>query len=352
MITTTNRIDTLFLGIPTDLISITDSDKFQRGTIDLMDGTLKSQSLTTKEMSGLNKISVGYGEGNTTEVQISAKILGNSYLDGITSNNIEGVFDTIRKYGYIDFDTNEVIENSDVRRVDVFKNMKVGENVGDYIDSVKYLMNNSMIEKSNKWGSESVVLRRNVKSYNERIICYDKHTELLRGKNKSFLNQFDKSKILGGSMGVMRVETNNTGKGVFQKIRERFNTETNKLSEILESEENVVWNIYNRMKGADTQQIIKPNKTNEWMKLDLKTTWNEQLIDTGYRSIVMMLKGDYELCKSYVQSHYNGSSKPTRSLKMMKEYCREYNRWESLSQLRDTQFEIKLKEIETFLKVS
>jgi hypothetical protein len=153
-------------------------------------------------------------------------------------------------------------------------------------------------------------------------------------------------------MGVMRVETNNSGRGVFKKIRERFNTDTNNLIEILESKENVVWNIYNRMKGADNQQIIKPTKTKEWMNLDLKTTWNEQLSDMGYRSIVMMLKGDYELCKTFVKSHYNGTSKPTRTLKMIKEYCREYNRWESLSQLRDTQFEIKLKEIETFLKVS
>ena len=346
------RIDSIDLSIPTELLFITDKSKYEKMSV--MDGELMSQSLTDRGYSGLNGISVGYGDGGNTSVKLSAKVLGNQYVKGINKNNIEGVLETVKKYGYLDFDSTEVLHQSKVRRIDIFKNMKV-DKVEDYVNTLKFTnRDRNKIETTTNWGSQSVVFRRKVSSYKERLICYDKHLELLRYKNKGFLNQFDKTKILNDCMGVLRFETNTGGKGSFKKVRERFNVDTNFLYDVLHSTENVIWNIYRRMThGANNQELINLNKKEDWMKLNELKNWNKCQKDIGLRSIICMFDGDYQKVRDLCKSMYDSRTNPSSQIKRIRQMCRDYNSWKLSSQVIDkNSFEKNLMEIDNFLKVS
>lgn len=347
------RVDSMDISISSDLITITNKDKFQRQNV--LHGELVAESFSGQRFPGLNGISVGYSSGNNTLIKVSAKLMGNDYAEGINKNNIEKAFDTIKKFGALDFDNQEFYDNAVLRSVDVFKNVKVNPEygVGRYVDALKTrAIPPNRIDKTAKWGKKSVVWKRNVSSYKERMIAYDKVMELMKHTNKEFLMLHDKSKIMADYENVLRFETNTGASGAMKKIRERFNTEDNNLCSVLESESNVLWKIYERMVSEENS-----NQLNIWDNHDTSAfdSWSDCVSEIGLRTIIEMFDGNYDSVKSYMLRFYGEKSNPTREIKKIKQRCIEYHqRKEALKLSKAHLYQVGdlVGELESKLKVA
>ncbi len=347
------RVDSMDISIPSDLVTITNQDKFQRQSV--LHGELLAESFSGNRFPGLNGITVGYSTGNNTLVKVSAKLMGNDYSEGINKNNIEKAFDTIKKFGSIDFNNDEVYNSAQVRSVDVFKNVKVNPEYGvsRYVDALKTrAIPPNRIDKTAKWGKKSVVWKRNVSSYKERMIAYDKVMELMKYKNKDFLMLHDKAKIMADYENVLRFETNTGSKGALKKIRERFNTQDNNLSSVLESESNVLWSIYERMVSEENN-----GQLNIWDNHDTSQfqSWSDAKDEIGLRTIIEMFDGNYDSIRAYMMRFYSEGSNPTREIKKIKQRCIEYHqRKEALKMDRAHLYQVGdlVGELESKLRVA
>lgn len=327
------RVDSLKMAIPSELLTITKESAFK---MSLDEDVITHRTWkNTKQYPGLNQIAIGYGSGGNTQLQVSAKLLGNDYAEGINKNNIENAFEIIKKWGHIDFDNAEVLNHATVRGVDVFKNINVNEEygVGRYVDALKTrALPPGRVEKTTKWGKQSVVWRRQVKSYKERMIAYDKVAELMKAKNKDLLMLHDKAKIMGDYENVLRFEMNTDARGAFRKIRERFNISDNNLSSVLESETNVLWNIYQRMVNHEPNTQLKIWDNTDETQFE---SWKDAKDEIGLRTIVEMYDGNFREVKEFMMKFYSSKSNPTREIDKIRLKCQEYHRLKEAQQIEN-----------------
>lgn len=201
------RCDTISFDIPTSEI-LYNTNNFEK--LSVKHGEVRAREYTGEEYPGLNNIVIG--EHGNTNIKVSAKILGNDYIEGINKNNIEGVFQTIKDVAGINFNNDTALQ-SKVRRVDLNNNVKVSGEVQDYLKAYNLIVPNPQRITKKVYKKEGFVWDRNTSTYSERFIMYDKSRDLLRGGqtggNAKFLGIHDKQKILMSFQNVLRVEQNN-----------------------------------------------------------------------------------------------------------------------------------------------
>lgn len=190
------------------------------------------------------------GDGSVI-LELSAKFLREKYFDGINLNVCERLVDFLNRTGFVEFDKQRFFENAFVLRCDVADNLRVSKDVSEYIKALKLCKVNARYDA--KFFDTSVVYKKRVK-YKERMIFYDKYTEILKDKCLlSVLDEHDLRKFEG----VLRCEQNLT---TFQKMREALDicgvylpdlawgrAEYVRLLDVLSSQKKVNFDLFNRI---------------------------------------------------------------------------------------------------------
>lgn len=302
-----NTLDSITIQVPTELITY---DENYYTLSNVMDGEVKSKVFSKDKFYGFNDCRIGIG--TNTAYSISGKILGNDYYDGISIDNIDSVLDNLREYSHTDFNTDDFLRNSVIRKVDVCKNLKVGRSISDVIEKFSLLNIDSGKYKVDRFKNESIVWTRRVKSYKERFTMYDKKKELL-SKGKHFINCFNSGKILSDFDNVIRLETNLTS---FKTIRTYF-CSNNSLSGILNSNTDVINSIYGRITD-DSHKLF------ELLKYKMiYRTWSDYVRWVGLNTIFSNYD-DWKTLRTFVLSFYKDSSNPGRQLAQVK---KDYFQW-------------------------
>lgn len=310
-----NTFDTIKFHFPSDLI-IYDRSNF----IDckFRDDVLLSSTYTGAYLPGISSIVIM--EGGNCMFNISSKLLGNFYADGINSNNIDNVFDIIKKHTAVDFDNNSVIDNSVVQRIDACKNVIVEGDVSNYAKAFSLVCLNPSKFKQTTYEKTGFVWSKISRSSKSMLRAYDKVLELSsKGKshaNSHFLSCYDKPFILNSFRNVFRFECENVS---FKSMRDDYLVERNSLSCIFDSRVNVVKQTYDKMVKKDSLSVV--NLLNS-IKSEC-TKWRDVEKVYGRYAIFDML-GDWDNVVRFMMEFYADGSNPSR---MKKELKQDFNKW-------------------------
>jgi hypothetical protein len=186
-----------------------------------------------KENFGISKLNI---INDQLEIGISGKILGDSYVEGITLDTIPSVIDVINEVGGMNITADGILTKSVMRTFDNTFNIQLDEKdcIDDYIESLDFgIIGNTKLGLTG-YTKESLVLTLDTKVKN-RMIFYNKELEL-RTNSKDFAKKFN---IIDDFKDTLRVELNNTSQ---DKMRQNYGLGNNKvrLIDILSSRVNAI----------------------------------------------------------------------------------------------------------------
>jgi hypothetical protein len=284
---------------------------------------------------------------NEVEVELSAKVLGSNYFDGININRIEQVWDTLNTIPQIVLD-HAIIEQAMILRCDNTYTLPVSKSIQSIIQILKSYPSNHKYQV-NDFKNESIVYKHKGSSKRERLILYDKLVELGSDKNnKDFFDSIFKS--LDASKNYLRIECNISK---FSDMRDLFNVSSIpksgiRLIDALTSKENPTLKVYNKIMSAnncDTEiDLFQVSEVEYYKKLK-----PSQFIDLhGIRNILFKFDNNPNKVREYFLNvlGYNKSNVS----KIMKDFISEVARIES-SQNNQSIFEV-VQEIRDMLKVA
>lgn len=186
---------------------------------------------------GLNKLEIDENE-NSIILELSAKILREQYMAGISNNTLDILVANINDSAGIDLSISDYLR-SNLLRGDITKNIKV-EDVRNSISVLKLGKSNSafLVSEYDRANNCGIVFQGKQKSYKNRQIYYDKDTELTKvSRNSDFIKKYGNKEFFKSFENVLRIEQNITEQRTLKRI---FKTETTKLETILNSDINPV----------------------------------------------------------------------------------------------------------------
>lgn len=171
-----NSFDTIKVGFDGEILKDFNKKFFNIESKNYTDSNNRTIIFTSHKKLGLgiNKIKLSESK---SELQISAKILKEKYLDGISYHTIERVIDEINKSGIIKLDLIEFVNNAIVHRLDVTNNYDC-DNVKRSLVDLAYLGANKNF-KTDTYKTGLVFQSKN-KTDNTRLIIYQKYEDLKR----------------------------------------------------------------------------------------------------------------------------------------------------------------------------
>ena len=284
-----------------------------------------------------------YRNNNNFVVEVSSKLIPGEYYNMMNINNIERYFDAINNSGLIQFDTKTIIENSNVFSCDTTNNIPGIENVATYINPlIIYKVNDKFVCKLHK--NQSIIFNKNIaeKKKGERLVFYDKYQELVSSKKKKdreFVNNIDVEKFRN----VLRVESRFLN---LKLMRKYFNVSDTTLLNILNSNENVNLNIFNRI--TDINNIDAETFSNYKSLIQMrenKITRASIEKKAGMFQIIKMLNNDIGLIRMFINtgSTANNSAK----IKEYKSLIKSINDVEN-----NISIDERVNEIKEYLKVA
>jgi hypothetical protein len=187
-----------------------------------------------RSICGLGAIVIG--EDHFT-VETSAKILGDLYHRGISSETLDRYVDGIAAAGIIELDKGRFVSEAEVLRCDVTRNL----HVDDVHESLRQL---NLLAVNDRYSTEpyegtGVVFRRRVKTAPVRMTCYDKHKEMASHNRKWIAaGKLDPDPFKG----VLRMEMNLKN---HEPMRRMLNVENPRLLlDVLSSDANPLLAVY------------------------------------------------------------------------------------------------------------
>lgn len=237
------RLDSTKILVPNEVINHVNRYDFILKQDANGDGVLISDKLQTTQ-TGLNgfKSIIIDNRTQTTTVELSAKILGSNYFEGINLNTVSQAVETINKTGIITFDVNRFLDKSQVLRCDVTDNIKpevTGETFYKTLASLP-IAQKYRTDLFNRKNNLGVTWNGQQKTIRDRIIFYDKTLDIIR--DKQFKNSPYAHKLYNDFKGVVRVESNHSQ---FKQLNKIFGTRS--LTGILESDVKTNYQIFNRI---------------------------------------------------------------------------------------------------------
>lgn len=236
------------------------------------------------------------------KLQFSAKVLNDDYFKGINKNTIHNAIDNINQIGIIDIDVNKLIDKGIFHNIDSTNNVNMG--MYDLPNEWKSICSSLAIAKNNslfdvhtysKSNNKGIVYKGNQTSQKNRLIIYDKFTELNTTKNKDFLGSCKNPlMMLNSAKNILRVESNQTS---HKAIKDRFQTTTNNVNDVLNS--SAMPNIYM------LDKITQPHHTNQMQLLfDMyepgKHKFDEIAYDKGIETLIRTFNYDEIQFKQFV----------------------------------------------------
>jgi len=158
---------------------------------------------------GLNRISIDNLK-NTTTIEVSAKILGKDYIQGINKNTIEQVIQTINDKNYVKFNDKSFIDNATLLRMDVTDNVKMQLLDRTILYKTLSTIPLPKVIQTTLWNTKQnlgVCWKGTQTSLKDRIIAYDKSIHL-KFKDKSLHKTDYCNKVMNDFKDVIRFEQN------------------------------------------------------------------------------------------------------------------------------------------------
>jgi hypothetical protein len=315
-------IDTLKLQIPSPYLNF-NSDAFNRIRIEKNNAlvTDRYDLLPDRMVHGLNGIRIDNTK-NVTEISLSAKILGQDYLRGISLNTIEQAVDSINRSKVCDLSAvGEWIADSKVLYLDAVTNVDTGnaEMKSDILSCLATLTTGYKKDISPKKPItalvETVFYTKPVKDKKKRDAQrhYDKFAELVA--NHLFINSLpDKDKLMKSAVNLLRVESTDAS---FASIRKNYSIQDNTLSSVLHSHRQVNYERFIRIQqtGMQSEIAVLMDSVSNAVESGMKRLDYEKLM--GRFAIIRMANFDIEVIRQYLIKF--GDSNVRRTLK---EYIR------------------------------
>jgi hypothetical protein len=232
------RIDSNKVRLPLDCLKTWNKDSFI-DTIKNKGGNELSRKYRVDNIKpGLKSIEINPTQ-NTVIIESSAKILRDSYLDGINLNTVENWVNEINTTNLIHIFP-EGISQAEYLTADVTQNIKWNKtSFSDLFYSLQLSCINQKYKSElwNKKNNQGLAFTGNQTTLKSRLILYNKYLDLITNKpNKELLKLCNNpNKLINSAKEIIRVEQNTT---TFKSLRKRFNIHDNNLLSVLGSNEN------------------------------------------------------------------------------------------------------------------
>lgn len=242
-----NRFDMLRLSIPNEIVQF-DSTKFKCTEVD-------GQTISWKyEQKQPFYYSVYIDENiRTTYLEFSGKALLNSYPELIDMSNFSCCIENINAYNVIYMPPMEVLRTAMVLRCDVSCDISTGCTISDIYSNLQ-LANNKTYSVTTSAHTRFTIENTAVTTRcKERLLVYDKHEEMKKRKNSSFLQAIPNAEeIKEYYKDKIRLELNIKST---DRLQHFFHTSDFRLTTILNSEADPIGAFLNnaiaKEKGTD-----------------------------------------------------------------------------------------------------
>jgi len=343
----TQRGDSIHLNIDSPYLSNFQFDRDCFITKIKMDehGVIMDEWLELKEQHkefGLNKLSI---LNDSIEVQVSGKILGADYREGITLNTIGTVVNSLNRSCDMNLSVDDILTKSTMRTFDNTYNIPLDEKdcIGDYINALSFgAIGNSKLGLT-QYGNESIELKLDTKVKN-RLIFYNKEAEL-QTKSKEFYKVYGKQVDFRDTL---RVELNVSS---LDKMRQNWALGRPKptLGDILNSKVNAIERNFARF--VDKRTSIKYLFDYDTMLQMEAKTKIENLEIFFLKEKFKFYKGDVKRVLKLYSNWYKNGRVPYREEKKIKSYFKIWsNQASKLSPVVKENYTKKFRELDEKIK--
>ena len=221
-------------------------------------------------------------------IEMSAKVLLNDYVRGLNINTISDAISNINNGNEIRLNST-FLDTAEILRADVTDNIKPNQYSSKFYSSLstipiakKYHID--LYKRKNNLG---IVFKGNQKTVRDRMIIYDKCTDIANDKN--FGKYVNTHKILNDFKGIARVESNHSQ---FKQIKKFYDSRN--LVAILQSDVKLNYDIFSRITSrADSIELSLFNEF-EGKK------WHDIIKYIGYKGLIEMFDYDYQSIELFV----------------------------------------------------
>lgn len=290
------------LHLDTDRMKETDERlPVRRDDLVITDPVRIKQHSIVNPATGIKRILVDETRGRVL-LEGSAKVLRDQYGQGITLNTFERVIDGYNRTGIIQLDPAEVLATGECFTIDVSKNMRMQDPISDYVSAMYRLRCNPgyHVEKydNDGRGANGITFKGRQKSFNERLILYDKQKDLARDKDKEL------RKYAPDYEGVLRCEMNLNQR---RRIRHYFGSD--RLQDVLTSPVNANLLLFEKIVSKGSPALLRLFEETEGMKLhEIEKLKGRETIIRDYCG------GDFLLVREFIKHHLSSGSNPSRYL--------------------------------------
>lgn len=256
-------------------ITILDDERFEQKE---RFGCVQSESYTTKEPYALY-IELDY-QAHELVLEFTGKVLEDDYPRLITKETIRQCLLNINALGVCKLNVEAILNDGDVCKVDVSKDIEC-QDCKALTDELR-----ANVSNFNKYLPRVIagnfVLEKNVatKGCKKRLTLYDKHVEFEKACNRKFLSGLrDPQSMRQYFEGKVRIELNLNSK---EQIRKSLKIQDTRLSSVLESTANPIWDFVSEI-------VSEPVQTPEF------TNYKE------YQSYLVIKDNDFDLAKVYAK---------------------------------------------------
>jgi len=278
-----------------------------------------------KGVLGLKYISIGETD---IEIEFSAKILKEKYLEGINKNTLERLVTEINNSGLIKIDANKFIDSAIVYKIDITDNIKPTDINKSILDLKIFSANEKYTFTPHHTG---LVITSKHKNDQERLILYDKFSDVSRPIKANI--ELGKHWNINEAKGIFRVESNNR---TFKRIRRNLALQKNEtyyvketarktstqkvlsnatpyLKDVLESKANPNYDIFRKMFHIEETPKNKIyGEIQQMKKLGYKQHQIER--ELGMRQVIKCCNNDFETIKSFLRSTTKGTNNTNQKI--------------------------------------
>jgi hypothetical protein len=230
------KFDTIKLQVPTQVIRGYNGDAFME-TIRTDKATGHTEIFEQAKNNALPPgiSSIKFKEGEGYQITMSAKTLGQDYLQGISLNNWQRSFETLAPI--LEINTHELWQaNPKILSCDATDNIEI-KDIGTHAEICEAILsaktNKRFLQLYYNTRKNIAFEFRGTQQEKNRIIGYAKHLDLLKPANKNFMKSLPNANAMYEEASKMiRFETNHT---TFKAMRQRFNADQNNLQNMLQS---------------------------------------------------------------------------------------------------------------------
>lgn len=325
-------LDSLKLSVDIDALKDFNMSKFDRNT--KQTDTKEVHWLTSKQQQlGLKGLKLFDG---SVELETSAKILKDQYLDGLNKSTFERYVDEINKTGLVVFDLPTFQETAQIQKLDVTTNT--------FPTGIEKTIRDLSIYSTQKGYRVSpyntgIVATGKAKSNTTRLIAYGKEDELKRNTkaNKELLEHFS----IERAKGILRFETNLRH---YKDIRDAFHLRKDEpilLKTILDSDTKVLYDTFNKLYTLEieTSKTIKRKQDTMSQLFNSNRSYKQTQKEYFMRELIVHCKYDIDLIMKFVKLKVKGNTSSYRRdyeklIKVM-QYEQLENSFESLKEVKE-----------------